>query len=186
MSLDMVKNLESRFVELVRNSFGNICAAARVYVELTSADEEARERLMSAYGFRPRFLDALERIGKGTLLPEVFVNAPELGRLPISEQRKLLHESVPAIVERPDGAVDELRVSLLTSPPDMRRQLLDGSHIRSPAEQRAWLVAHANRKTRVEKTETLPFRATRKGLDVYRPTAFTWADIRKLMKGVNQ
>jgi hypothetical protein len=175
--------LETRFIGIFRSGVERLQEAARVYVELLDIDKTARERLVRDHGFRDNMLDSLERIGRGTLLLDIYINAPELGRLHVADQQRILDEPVPALVERPDGTVDELRVNLLYAAPAMRRQLLNGSHIRTPGEQRAWLVAESNRRLHEQKVAPPAFRVTASELQVFRPTVFKWSEIRRMMKG---
>ena len=186
MSTKLIKGLERRFLELVGVSFQNLCEAARVYVELIKADPTARARMIADHGLTPRFLDDVERIGNDNLLPEIFVNAPGLRSLPISEQRRVLKDTVPAVIEQADGSVDMIQVSILGAPVAMQRQLVAGSHIRSISEQRAWLVAKANLELPKDKPAPIPFEATKQGLVVHTPVKFTWPELRRIMKGLSE
>jgi hypothetical protein len=176
------QRLEDQFLSGYRRGVDMIVEAARAYVALLDVDPTARERLIIHRGFSRSSLNALERIGRGTLLPEIHFHAPEFGRLPIDEQRRLLENPIPFLVEKPDGTRDKTYVNPVYAPPNVRAQLFDSrGHIRSDVEQHQWLVARANRRVREEQVQPPPFRATATGLQVFRPTSFSWADIRRIM-----
>lgn len=176
-----VQKLEDQFLAGYRRGVDLIAESARAYVALLEADPTARDRLVIHRGFGRSTLNALERIGRGTLLPEIHFHAPEFGRLPVDEQRRLLDNPVPFVVEKPDGTRDKTFVNPIYAPANVRAQLFSGNHIRNDVEQHQWLVAKANRKVREEEVQPPPFRATATGLQVFRPTSFSWADIRRML-----
>ena len=117
-------------------------AVAIAYVAAIDKDPAFREYLAdelpnTAVGL----LRNLERVGRGQLDSRIAAGGipygNKLARLPMSEQRQAIDGQLMLLT----SAGDTLQVSVNTIMPAQAKQLFDVDHIRSLAEQRAWMEA---------------------------------------------
>ena len=161
-TLAVTQKMESEFLAAVKRGQDALLEAGRAFVRLIEHDADARRRLVENSNFTPAALDMMERIGRGMLLPRVALSGDvRLALLPVEDQRRITEDKVDALVINPDGTTTTLRVDVLRAPKEMRMQVVNGNHIRTVDEQRAWLAARGN-KTQSEKNSTvvkgLPFK----------------------------
>lgn len=159
--LDAVQ-FERDFLEAVKRGQDALLEAGRAFVRLIERDATARQRLIENSNFTAGALDMMERIGRGMLLPRVALSGDvRLALLPVEDQRRITEDKVDALVLNPDGTTTTLRVDVLRAPQEMRRQVVNGNHIRTVDEQRAWLAARGNKAQAAKNCETvkgLPFK----------------------------
>jgi hypothetical protein len=116
--------------------------AGRLVVEIVDAFPDASERLQRrSPNVPPRFWKMLEKVGRGVLDGRVALGCPhsfQLQRLPLSEQRKALDETL--VLALPDG--DTCKIRLQDATPEQARQLLGEQGVRSVEQQAQWVRTH--------------------------------------------
>lgn len=113
-------------------------------------------------------LSQLEKIGRKQLVPQLLLAeypaARRLERLPMSEQERLMHDSVEVLVLR-DGKADTLHVTVRDLTGSQVKQVFASNHIRTLAEQRQWLESQRQGHEPVK--VDLPYVITRKGSVIF-------------------
>ena len=140
--------LNGVFDDLSRSMSG-VMSAARKWVRLP---EDVREKVREgAPEMWKRFLTKLQRVGEGTLHPQLYAlsgtAASTLGKLPVNEQEKWLTERIPVALA--DGDTRRVDVSEMTA--EQRRQVFGRDEngeffVRNLAQQRGWQADEAKAK----------------------------------------
>jgi hypothetical protein len=125
-------------------------ALARKYVALLDANPQFRDDLLDqAPDISARDLVNLERIGRTQLHPQLAFPSPDkpgrtfLARCSYSEQLKHLESPVPVVLQNQPS--EHLLVAVDSLNYEQCRQVFAKDHVRSLAEQRAWLDAEQRR-----------------------------------------
>jgi hypothetical protein len=163
---DALKNLSKYIVE-----------AGQVVAWILDNDPEAREKFRKA-GLTPAFYGKLEKVGRGTLLPELF-DYPSFGRLPIDQQRKVLTGDVIEMVRQPDGSYDSKKVDLLRASPEVVNRVVGGKELRTPEEQRRMI--EKTKVVKAEKPVEMPWHIAKNGrefaIEFVRPCVMSRSDL---------
>lgn len=180
-----IKELEQKFVKELLSGMSEIVQAGNTLVKLIELDPESRERLIQDYHIPRNTIGTLERIGSKLLCPELAFSDIKLRALPMFEQKRVLKDKIEILVIKEDGTTDILKVNLLTAPPEIKRQVLNGDRIRTLDEQRAWLVAKNNQNQKTE-TETVTWRTYgRKQIEVLKAhSVFDRSALLSMMKAI--
>ena len=111
-----------------------------------------------ATGIALNILEQLERIGRKQVIPRLLISdypaARAMEKLPYSEQERLQRDTVPLIVSA-DGKIDVLMVKPDDMTPNQVKQAFCKGHIRTAAEQRAWLADQQQRVIPAKTTASL-------------------------------
>lgn len=121
----------------------NIVEAGKTVAYLLDHDPQARDKFRTM-GITPGVYNRLEKVGRGTLLPEL-AEQSHLARLPIDQQRQIVSGTVTALVEKPDGTFDTMPVDIMRADPVTVYRVIASDHIRTPAEQRAMIESQRKR-----------------------------------------
>lgn len=113
------------------------------------------------------------------LLIDYSPGARLLSRLPKQLQTKYYSEPLPLLIEK-DGGFEVLRVDLRNLTPEQARQVFADDHVRTEAEQRAWIEDRKALSAVPAKTN-LPYRIVRDELLVMIPCKFTRRDLARLL-----
>lgn len=94
-------------------------------------------------------LSRLEMVGRGLVKPQMLLSdAPSYRAarvLPVSEQDRLLQNPAVPLVIREQGKTEVLEADFRNLQPVQVKQVFAKDHIRTPAEQRAWIEAQCER-----------------------------------------
>jgi hypothetical protein len=136
--------LIKEFANLYQQGIQAWTRAGEIIVKLVDADPHAFEWIIAEYpDFNPTILSRFEKIGRKLVHPKLFLSsAPgtkKLQSLPYSVQERLIEEPVPLIVEV-EGGVDVLLVKAKDMSRDQADQCFASDHVRTEAEQRAWII----------------------------------------------
>jgi len=156
----------------------SLATAGRIVAYLLDNDENARDKFR-ALGIAPGVYRRLEMVGRGTLLPEL-ANEAQYARLPLDEQRKVLQGTVEAVVEKPDGSYDVIKVDLLRAEPEIAYRVLASDHLRTPAEQRQVIELSKRRVAALAQTESAerpPWIVSGREIRFTRPCSMTRKDL---------
>ena len=162
----------------------SICKAGKIYVEAIEENPKLAET------FREEFADTipaqawsgLEAVGRKWMHPRLLMGgggryARQIKRLPYSLQERIFSgQRFPLVL---DGG-DKLLVAVRQVTKEQAEQLFDGSTIRSPASQRAWLD---NRKIepRPADAEVLPYTITGGQVVFRRSVRLTRVELRRIL-----
>lgn len=185
-SVVKVSELETRFMETLAAGVRSFAEAGKILVELIESDPDAMHRLRTKRNIPASLLRTMERVGRGLMLPEMF-SEPGLARLPISEQKLILAGPVDMLTFDGHGEPTTLKVDLMTASSEVRQQVVNGNHIRTVAEQRAYVEARQNiNREATSKAATTPWRVVGKVIRVSQDVDLTQGDLitmqRALMK----
>ena len=178
-----VRALESEFVEALESGVQSFAAAGKILVKMMDADKDVVERLRETRNIPASLLRSLEKIGRGTMLPEMFTE-PALARLPLSEQKQIVRGDVDMLTFDAEGEPTTLKVNLLLASADVRGQVVNGTHIRSLAEQRAYLASINNRNQPSEKSEPPSWRVVGRVVRVRSGVDLTQGDLITMQKAL--
>jgi len=133
---------QAEIVELLKKGIESWLRAGELLCEELDAGTPLSE-LQEATGINPRVLEQLERIGRKQVMPQLLIAdypaARKVERLPYSEQERLTRESIPLLL--PDGDIINIEVHNATR--GQARQIFASGHVRSLAEQKAYLKENA-------------------------------------------
>ena len=180
-----VANLEREFLHELAVGIDGLAKAGAALVKLLNADPEARTRLIAEHDIPRNTIATLEKIGNKLLLPALALD-PRFRFLPMTEQKRIVEGKVEVFVQKADGESDTLLVNLMEAPSEIKAQVLNGDHIRPPAEQRAWLIAKNNQKQASAEVETVPWRTYgRKQVEIIKAhTVLNRSDLLSMMKAI--
>jgi len=179
-----VANLEREFLQELTAGLRGLAKAGAVLIRLLDADPDARARLITEYNIPRNTIATLERIGNRLLLPELALD-PRFRLLPMTEQKRIVETNVEAFVQKDDGTSDTLLVNIMEAPSEIKAQVINGDHIRSLAEQRAWLIAKNNQKRAAIEVETVPWRTCGKNkVEVLKPCVLSRSDLLSILKAI--
>lgn len=155
MNETIAKTQVQQFKELFTGGMQKIREACQVYVKAVEENPELEPEFRAAF---PQISESgwanIELVGRGAmdyrLLWEGGRARNRIKQLPPSRQAAVLDNGVPLLSK--DGS--ELKVKVENLTPKQVEQVFGGNHIRTLAEQRAWIEAQSTVTTPV-KTETV-------------------------------
>jgi hypothetical protein len=151
-ALTTTKSIEL-FKGLFEKGMQKIQEACEVYVKSIDADDKAQDKFKEAFPHIPAGAwNKFELVGRKQMLPELMTDttpmAEKLKKLPISSQARFYGKSQQLVTK----TGDLLNVSFHHATKEQARQIFASDHIRTPAEQRAWIE---NTKRGLEKKEEI-------------------------------
>lgn len=144
-----MNNIE-KFVELLYEGVRAWEKAGKMLVNMTKRNPKVKEKILREHPeISSSILAKLEAVGRGIMKPELLLSDATPYRLardlPVSDQERLLEDSqIPLVVEK-DGSFDVIHADFRHLNSKQSKQVFSKDHIRSEAEQRAYL--EASRKT---------------------------------------
>jgi hypothetical protein len=93
-----INHIWAKLAEEVKHIKDNVTAVGTHIAWLLDNDPEARTGFKSR-GYPQGFVDRMERVGRGTLLPDLALMGSVFERLPLDEQKKVVAGKVPVIRE---------------------------------------------------------------------------------------
>lgn len=139
-------DLENRFVAAVQRGVDAWREAGETLVQMVNDDEECLVRLQNKYDMSMHVLKTFVAIGRGSLLPQLVAAPSCIKQLPVDDQKRIVNGKVDALVLDKNGKTDTIKIDVLRAPKELVKQVIGKDGIRSIAEQRAILVASANRE----------------------------------------
>lgn len=149
--------------------------AKRVYENL-KVYPELRKKLIDR-GYSSPFLNRIERVGAGVILPELLLESGSqyraLESLPPAEQREVYDSGVDVL--QIDGK-EPRRIPIEALTPQQVRQVFSNGRIRSLAEQRSWLQEHQARTRTPVDSDVRIFKdkVVVNGFVIHRQTLLDW------------
>jgi len=133
-----------KFGELLKKGLECIKEACQIFVKTIDENPESLEKFKEKYDLTETAWVRFEQVGRGLLheklLTDYSVGARKLKRLPFSQQAKYSAEPIPVLI----NGGDILKVQLANLTPAQCKQVFDEDHVRSPAEQRAYIETQKN------------------------------------------
>lgn len=184
------EQLESAFIAAFKAGVTAFQDAGDALAKLVDVDPEALERIQKKYGHPVSILRTLLDVGRGKLLPQLFAAETYVKALPVADQRRLVEGQVEALVLKPDGSTDKIKVDVMSSPAALVRQVIGRAGIRSFAEQRARLVSEANasiaeKQAREKKPHDMPWHVSGKTVVVTEGVRLTQKDLAAMMQAIS-
>jgi hypothetical protein len=166
MSMDAITT--TRYISEFKSAFAagidSIVNASEIYVKAIDEDPAIKDR------FRDEFADIIpssawsgfEAVGRKWMHPKLLMGgggrySSQIKRLPYSDQEQIFSGTRYGLLTA-DG--DTLRVDVRSITPEQAEQLFDRSHIRSLAEQKAWLEARKSAPQKAEDVQVMPYSIT--------------------------
>lgn len=152
----------------IKGAQDRLLRAAKKWVNLS---ERTRGRVIEATPASYReFWSRLDRVGRGELHPQLAnvggLPARYLGRLPVDEQERYLRDLIPVAVtvrNKPDVLLVDVAVMSSRQRAQVFKVAGQTVHVRSVAEQRAWLADQEQRRLAREEMESGLARVERPG-----------------------
>ncbi len=173
-----------RFLLLVQQGIDAwVDAAALAREELRKdpewADKVAEKNPMITSAFIRRFAN----IGV-KYIPQLVVSdcpgAKRLRTLPLPVQEQCYRNPVPLLIQTADGGWDELQADLHNLTPDQAAQVFAPDHVRTAAEQRAW-IEDKRAKDAAPQVVSLPYRVVGKRLVVMEACQLTSKELAMIL-----
>ena len=141
------------FVGLVYEGVNAWEKAGKLLVKLIGRNSDIKKRIVKEHPeISMSVLSNLEMVGRGEVKPAFLLsdtaNYRAVRSLPVSDQAALLSDPRVPLVIREQGTTEVLMVDFRNLQPAQVRQVFSRDHIRSEAEQRAWIEAQALPKFR--------------------------------------
>jgi hypothetical protein len=182
-----VKGLEMEFLGAFKRGLQALEDAGKLLVQLLEKDPEARDRLVQEYGFDHGTLNTLEKIGTGRLYAKLAAFGTRYSAMPMSEQKRIADGMVDALVVKPDGSTDVMKVAVLRAPAEMRDQLLNHDHVRTLDEQRVWLMRRQKGTIKTEGAEkavAMPWRVVGNRIEIIEAMKVNRADLLTMLRAL--
>lgn len=161
-----------------------IVEAGKCVAWILDNDPEARDKFRKN-GITPLTYSNLEKVGRGTLLPELFYYS-SFARLPIDQQRKVLTGDVIEMVRQPDGSYDSKKVDLLRASPNVVNLVVGSKELRTPEQQRR--ILEKTKVVKAEKPVEMPWHLVKNGrefvIEFVRPCVMTRLDLVSAMRAL--
>lgn len=141
----LINSLKQQFVDSVNSGIKSWQTAGQTLVKLVAIDPKIIDKLQTEKGVPRHLLRMFLAIGRGELLPELLTAPQALRRLPVEDQERVASGLVEALVMRPDGTNEVVKVDLLKAVgTPIYKQVVGRNGILSVAEQKASIVSKAN------------------------------------------
>ena len=187
-----IKDSIASFNEAFTFAIEGIVKASEIYVSALDEDPKNADKFKEAFAGKipPSAWSQFEAIGRKWVHPNIVVGGiigkrkTALTRLGYTMQERVFdHEKFDLLV----SGGDILKVELLHVTEDQLEQMCDGSSLRNPASQRAWIESQKTKAVEVDAVQTLlkqqPDYLVRHGkLIVSKPHAFSKAQLRTLLQ----
>jgi len=150
------------FREALDNAREGLAKAAEIYVQAIDEDPERSKEFRLALPYIPeRVWGQFEAIGRHRIDPRLLFgdggpHRERIKRLPYTVQRQVLQgQPVELLVNESDVLLADAR----TLTQQQAAQVFANDHVRTPAEQKAWLLDQQRRTnlTKGDSAETLPY-----------------------------
>jgi len=145
------------FKNLLGDMMANCLKMCEVYVEAIDTDPAWRHKFAAEF---PNFAwRNVEEVGRGSMHPDLLLipnqsAVPAIRRLPVSVQAEITGGSkYPLVI----SGGDNIKVDVRLTTKSQRDQLLADDHIRTVAEQKAWLLTEAP-DVEEKPARTLPYK----------------------------
>jgi len=157
-----------------------LLAAAKVYLELLEIDPNIKKKFIAAK-LSSRVLSALEKIGVGLLLPELFFTHFQNMNLGIADQKMIIAGGVDYAIAKPDGTFDHKKVDLLNSSRAVVSQIIKDGKILTLQQQINKIISE-NNIINIQKTlEANPWKVKGAKLEIYKPLTLNKRELTNIL-----
>jgi hypothetical protein len=185
MELSTRESVLKEFQDLHINIMQNLNKMAKIYVDAITSDPEIKTEFREKFKDIPvEFWVRLEKVGRGSIIPELFDNVTVAGiklqRCQVSDQKKFI-DFVPVVT----STGDVLRVSIDALRPNQIKQVFAKDHVRSESEQRAFVESNktiAAEEESKNKVVSVPYFVKKNKLYVSRGMIFIKQDLVKILE----
>ena len=187
-SMIPMKSRLAEFSQALTAGIEGIVKASNIYVEALDADPKAHD------AFADKFADQIpsagwsrfEAVGRKWIHPRMLmggcsdsVKNTAVKRLPYSIQERIFERGRFPLLT---SSGDTLQVDVLEATREQVMQLIDGKHVRTLSEQKAWMEARATQAVASgEKYEVLPYVILHGKLEIRRGTVLSKAEVKRIL-----
>lgn len=139
-----IDSLIAEFKHHVELGTASWALAGKAIAKVFEIDPGAMPTILVATKMAPATIKLFVRIGKGTLLPQLFPAPKRVRDLPVADQKRVAAGTLPCVVLR-NGEPDVRRVDVMSATPDVLDVMIGPSGLRSQEEQLVFLKAKARR-----------------------------------------
>jgi hypothetical protein len=158
--------------------------ACKLYVELINKKPESKEIIHEKYPFISESdWSKMESVGRGALIPQLLGgghNANSLSGCPVSEQEKYNEKPIDVLIKN-NGQYDTIKIYYYNLSTFQRKQVFAKSHVRTVAEQKAYLLSGEAEKAIVHAENGKPYHAIKGFLIIKTPCKIPYRDITYLL-----
>ena len=184
MSTEMTtRNYIAEFRKAFAAGIESIVAAATVYVEAIEDDPRLKDKFRDEFAdtIPPSAWSGFEAVGKKWMHPKLLMGgggqfSSKIKRLPYSDQERIFSGARFDMLTA-DG--DTLKVDLRNITREQGDQMFDGSHVRTLAEQKAYLES---RKASPVEVEVLPYTINGGRVSFRRGVSLSRAELKRLVQ----
>jgi len=150
-SLKIENQIAQQIIDALNRGLSAFSDAGKLLVDAIAEYPNIKERIMELEPrIDPQALADLERIGRKQLHPMLMAsNRPALKalrKMPYSEQERYATQPVELLVVANPDNTTTLQVSIHSMTADQVRQAFNGNHVRSLAEQRAYIESEKSKR----------------------------------------
>lgn len=183
----IITELESQFTSALSRGVEAFQEAGDTLVKLAAIDAGNVDRLQTRLGISRQVINTFLSIGRGELLPQLIAAPQYVRKLPVEDQKRIVTGTVDALVIGKDGKTDTIKVDVLRADSRMVSQVIGKNGIRTLAEQRAVIVAEANKAVAEKdaKPEVMPWRVDGKNIVVRAGVTLTRKDVVAMLSAIS-
>lgn len=191
-SLKIETQIAQRFIDALNRGLSAFVEAGEILVNALAEHPNIKERIMELEPrIDPQALADMERIGRKQLHPMLTVsNKPALRalrRMPYSEQERYSSEPVELLIVDSADKTSTLQVSIHNMTADQSRQAFNGNHVRTLAEQRAYIEGErAKRMVKQAPPVTSDYVISRGRIVTNRPLTLTQEDLVRMLSEITK
>ena len=178
------RNYIAEFREAFNAGIDGIVKAAAVYVDAVDENPRNADKFTEAFdGVVPSLAwSQFEAIGRKWMHPRLLMGgggryAAKIKRLPYSVQERIFAGERFDLVCQ---GGDTLKVDIRETTPEQVDQIIDGTHLRTPSEQRAYLESRSAIRSPLQ-AEPMPYTVQDGKVTFRRGTVLTKADLKRLL-----
>lgn len=191
-SLKIESQVAQRIIDALSRGLAAFAEAGEILVNALTEYPNIKERIMELEPrIDPQALADLERIGRKQLHPMLMAsNRPALRalrRMPYSEQERYATQPVELLIVDSADKTSTLQVSIHSMTADQSRQAFNGNHVRSLAEQRAYIeTERAKRMIKQAPPITSDYVVSRGRIVTNRPLTLTQEDLVRMLSEITK
>lgn len=191
MTTQISKSTTEKIKSLLLTSTKGLIEAGELIAAMIDENPEGAIDIICADipGLTPEIVLNLERLGRKTLHPQLLIadgpGVRRLRKLGYSYQEKFIKEPIPVVLKN-GGHCETLLMECLNLTEGQAAQVFASDHIRSEAEQRAWIEDAAAKALPIQTKVNLPYRtAGGKLVVMVAGTTFTRKELARILSDMD-
>lgn len=183
MNTEITKQAIQEFKDAWTTSMNNLAKACKIYVDAIDNNPEAKKEFRKSFpSLSIQAWSRIEAVGRNQmhylLLSDTSLAAGKLRKLPYSEQKKAIEDSIEVLAQ--DGTCLKVKSENLTF--QMIKQVIARDHIRDIPAQKAYIESQKTIKEIKSKKPRELWSIKRNMLEVYAPSSFSRKQLLKILQ----